>query len=311
MIFSINTVREQSDDIERLVDEIRSCDVELSDLKSQIGAKQQVITNAKISQSMRLAQISRLSGLSQPIELDHTYFFIDRFPHSQHQPQHLTGSSSSATPLKNLKTENLRGLGLMRTGEGVLLEARLNELSNLLEGHIFSFSSMASTLNTNPKNHTLVAPQIMALRTKAETLLKDYEKSEQRSFAFLLLLLFSPPLTSRHFRLLATVDEILSLRLEMIRLQRDAIENDYHLQLLEERYETEKRAMEMKITTGTEALRERYLAEYRAQDERYDHEIEKFEQKITRATQRHQENQKKTKSREEKLKEAVSKSQER
>jgi uncharacterized protein YicC (UPF0701 family) len=186
---SISSGREQTDEIERLTDDIRCCDAELNDLKSQLSAKQQVITNAKISQSMRLAQISRLSGLSQPIELDHTYFFVDRFPNSQseHRPQ-LSGTAAAS------KSENLRGLGLMRTGEGVLLEARLSELSKLLEGHIFSFSSMASTLNTNPKNHTFAAPQTVELRAKAESLLKDYEKSEQRSLVSSLLSVMKPAL---------------------------------------------------------------------------------------------------------------------
>jgi hypothetical protein len=160
--------------MKRLVEDIKICDSEIADLKSQISSKQQIVTNAKISQSMRLAQISRLSGLSQPIELDHTYFFVDRFPHdSPSQPP-----SSLSVPKQ--RTEHLQKLGIMRTGEGVLLEARLNEISTLLEGHIFSFNSMASTINVNPNNHIFNSAETVSLRLQAENHLKEYEKTEQR-----------------------------------------------------------------------------------------------------------------------------------
>jgi hypothetical protein len=170
--------REQEAEMERLVADINFCDQEILDLKSQISSKQQTVTNAKISQSMRLAQISRLSGLSQPIELDHTYFFVDRFPYdSSSQPPR--GSSSSLS-VPRQKTEHLQKLGIMRTGEGVLLEARLNEISTLLEGYLFSFNSMASTINVNPNNHIFNSAETISLRVQTEDHLKDFEKTEQR-----------------------------------------------------------------------------------------------------------------------------------
>lgn len=175
--------REQEAEVERLVADISLCDQEILDLKSQLSAKQQAVTNAKISQSMRLAQISRLSGLSQPIELDHTYFFVDRFPHdSLSQP---TKGSSLSVPRP--KSEQLQKLGIMRTGEGVLLEARLSEISKLLDGYLFSFSSMASTINVNPNNHIFNSAETVSLRVQAEDHLKDFEKTEQRYCPSLLL----------------------------------------------------------------------------------------------------------------------------
>lgn len=181
--------REQEDEISRLEEEIQTSNDELLRLKEEIGSKQQIITNAKISQSMRLAQISRLSGLSQPIELDHTYFFVDRFPHSNSssdQRNHPSSTSVSSNPQRTApislyKTENLQKLGIMKTGEGVLLEGRLNEITKLLEGHIFSFSSIASTINLNPDNHVYNTPETVQLREQVEKNLREYEKSEERS----------------------------------------------------------------------------------------------------------------------------------
>ncbi len=130
---------------------------------------QQDITNAKISQSMRLSQISRLSGLAQPIELDHTFFFVDRFPQSSIQRD----SSSNSR-------ENLQKLGILKTGESVLLEARLNEITKQIEGNIFAFSSTISSINLNPNFNLLHSPQSVSLKKEAIALVSEHEKCEQR-----------------------------------------------------------------------------------------------------------------------------------
>lgn len=93
-------------------------------------------------------------------------------------------------------------------------------------------------------------------------------------------------------------------------MQRDAIENDHRLELLERLYEKEKKEVEQKMTEGMEELRRKYSREYRLRNEHYDKEIAKLEGKIEKASRRYEVGTKKGKDQVETLRLAAEKSQE-
>ncbi|CAE7698408.1 unnamed protein product, partial [Symbiodinium microadriaticum] len=193
------------------VEEKASLEAELSNLDEQIIAlrndykiKQTEITNAKISQSMRQSQIARLSGLSQPIELDQTYFFVDRYGKRQSQ------QTSDATTIEHKAPANggIGRIGHMRTGEAVLLESRLLDISNLVDGHLNALTSKLAAVNTSDNNMILLRGDVnssrVQLKTEANTLVHNLDKVEHSLFA--------------------TILEILNLRLRMIVAQRQEVE---------------------------------------------------------------------------------------
>lgn len=107
--------------------------------------------------------------------------------------------------------------------------------------------------------------------------------------------------------MLATVVEILTLRLQMIKIQRDAIESDHRIALLECKYEKEKKEMDQRMVNSIAKLRDNYSREYHQRDKQYDKELETLEKKIAKAISRYEEGTEKEKIREERLKEALEK----
>jgi hypothetical protein len=184
--------------------EIISLDKQILALRNEHKVKQQEITNAKISQSMRQSQIARLSGLSQPIELDQTYFFVDRHANKQSSPSSVAANDA---PFPRPSSGMFKG-SQMRTGEAVLLESRLQDISKLLDGHLNAFSSKVASVNTNGSSVLMLEGDISSsrskLKTEATALVRNLDKKEHTLFA--------------------TMFEVLNLRLRMIITQRKEVE---------------------------------------------------------------------------------------
>jgi hypothetical protein len=259
---STSNFREKAEENQRIRDEIAECDSHLNNLKGELALYQQDITNAKISQSMRLSQISRLSGLAQPIELDHTFFFVDRFPQSSIQRD----SSSNSR-------ENLQTLGIVKTGESVLLEARLNEINKQIEGNIFAFSSAISSINLNPNFNFLHSPQSVALKKEASGLVGEHDRCEQRYIPLLHCI-------SHRISLLLTVLEILSLRLDMIHHQRESIEEDHLLKGTQLTHDREEKEMKERLQSAMKKMKDKYQLECKLTEEKYEKETELLVKKI-------------------------------
>lgn len=197
------SIRDKIEEKTGLEAEIISLDNQILALRNEHKVKQQEITNAKISQSMRQSQIARLSGLSQPIELDQTYFFVDRHANALSSP-----SSVAAIDVPSRSSTGLFKGSQMRTGEAVLLESRLQDVSRLLDGHMNSFSSKVASVNTNGSNLLMLEGDISNSRSKlkaeATALVRNLDKKEHTLFA--------------------TMFEVLNLRLRMIIAQRKEVE---------------------------------------------------------------------------------------
>ena len=178
--------------------EVQKLDDEISDLKKQYESIQQEITNIKISQTMRRSQIARLSGLSQPIEFDQTYFFTNRHP-DETTPRVPTKEQLGQNAAARITTSQ------MRTGDTVILESRLDAVSKLIQGQLNAFSTKLSSINLNETTTALnISTKRIKLRQEASDILVQLEKTESQLFA--------------------TIVELLCLRLRMMKAQREEVE---------------------------------------------------------------------------------------
>lgn len=261
--FLIEIDREKQSEIVRIKEDIQDCNLQIEDLKVQFSYKQQEITNAKISQSIRLSQISRLSGLSQPIGMDHTYFFTDRYPTPLQQSH--SRRNTQQTTFKN-SIEYLQQVEVAKTGEGIILEGKLKEVSNLLEGHLFALNSSMSSINLNPNNHAYQTSNIQTLSNEGTVKLKESETLQRR--------------------VLRTVVEILTLRLQMIKLQRETIEEEIELEIVEKKYEKESSELNEILERTLKEYEKKYNEEYETRSERYDKEIGRLQRQIEKEINR-------------------------
>lgn len=199
-----NYFRDKLEEKAALEAEIASLDEQILEMRNEHKLKQQEITNQKISQSMRQSQIARLSGLSQPIELDQTYFFVDRHAGKNGSPSSVSVVEENLAPVNG----GIGKIGHMRTGEAVLLEARLLDISRLLDGHLNAFSGKVSAVNTSGSSLIMMEGELSNSRTKlkseANALVEELDKTEHSLFA--------------------TMFEVLNLRLRMIVAQRKEVE---------------------------------------------------------------------------------------
>lgn len=200
--------RDKVEDIEISRIEVQKLDNEIKDLKLQYEQLQHEITNIKISQTMRRSQIARLSGLSQPVEFDQTYFFANRHPAGAEEDELLQARRGSPSQQQPAAAQ------MLRTGDTVILESRLDNVSKLIQGQLTWFQTQLSAVNLSagtPSSVAAASTEAVAsttkrskLRKEAMEILKEQEKKEEHLFA--------------------TILELLNLRLRMMIAQREEVE---------------------------------------------------------------------------------------
>mmetsp|Transcript_25418 Transcript_25418/g.37477 ORF Transcript_25418/g.37477 Transcript_25418/m.37477 type:complete len:353 (-) Transcript_25418:84-1142(-) len=237
--------RDRAEEEEAMRGDMMRLEEQIQQLRHDYQIKQQEITNAKVSQSMRRSQIARLNGLSQPIELDHTYFFVDRYPSSNSQ---LSASSLEKTHPTLSSTK----MGHMRTGEAAMLEGRLADVSKLAEGHLHAFSSKISSVSTSSET-VLSSVEGTNLKREAELLVKDLDNSEQKLYA--------------------TIFEILNLRLRMIIAQRQEVEEREALAAEKIKYEREEVAIRKKLDKDMTRIKSQFETDLLARMKQYERQV--------------------------------------
>jgi hypothetical protein len=183
--------------------EVDKMDALLSRVDEDIRLRRLDIANAQKAQENRKHQIDRLSNLSQPVELDHTFFFLNRRPMKSLQER---SSNKTNIPLKMYH---------LQSGDTVVLEGRLDEVTSFLHKRFKKLEDELATVKIHPdENIEMHEINQKQFREISENLTK-LEKYDRQIYANIL--------------------DIFRLRLYMIRLQREEAEdrelltNDYEL----------------------------------------------------------------------------------
>lgn len=256
--------RDKVEDIEISNMEVKKLSSQIQDLKVQYEQLQHEITNIKISQTMRRSQIARLSGLSQPVEFDQTYFFADRHPTSGDDGLH-------GSPPATLQQPGTAGMQMMRTGDTVILESRLDNVSKLIQGQLTLFQTKLSAINMSESPTVVNAPvesvpsvsstKRAKLRKEASEILKELEKKEEQLFA--------------------TILELLNLRLRMMVAQREEVEERERLRHEVEEYRAKEASLEFDLNEQLDANKAHFDKELAYQLNKYQRQLEKSTKKLS------------------------------
>lgn len=240
--------------------ELLKLDEQILALRNEYKVKQTEITNAKISQAMRQSQIARLSGLSQPIELDQTYFFVDRYPKSSQSSLSTPAAVEHAAPSNG----GICQIGHMRTGEAVLLESRLLDISNLLDGHLNSLSSKLAAINTSHNSLMSFEGENSGcrhqLKTEASSLVHNLDKVEHSLFATML--------------------EVLNLRLRMMVAQRQEVEMREALSEEKRSFQREQAQVVADMEHQLLQIKEQFEKDLTTRTMRYEKQLRLFTKKL-------------------------------
>jgi hypothetical protein len=158
--------REKEEDMELLKLQGEKLDNELYRIEEDIRLRQLDIANAKKSHLNRMSQIERLSHLSQPVDLDHTYFFINRQP---------MRTKENSPPKVHSSQKNYH----LQSGETILLEGRLDEITTALQKRFIHLDEVLSSVRYEGQmpvlSHTLFE--------ESSSLVNKIEKSDRQLFA--------------------------------------------------------------------------------------------------------------------------------
>lgn len=223
-------------------------DKEIAALNEEYRMKQQDITNARVSQSIRRSQIARLSGLAQPIELDHTYFFVNRYP-----------TTADTTPAK-IQTKATKFK--MRTGDMLLLEGRLEEITRHAENKLTTLFKNLSAVNTTSECVITSTPESIALRKSCTDALEQVD--------------------NMNFQLFSTVLEILRLRLKIMITQREEIELREEVAQQEDSFGHEISTMQRKTDGEIRKMKERYDEEHALRVKTYHRQLKQASSALKR-----------------------------
>lgn len=251
------------EDIEISKQEVQKLDSHISDLKLQYEQLQHEITNIKISQTMRRSQIARLSGLSQPVEFDQTYFFANRHPNADEEAAR-NSNGQQVMPQRAIATQ------MMRTGDTVILESRLDNVTKLIQGQLTLFQTKLSAINMSEMTAeaTVAAAAASAafetkrskLRAESIEVLKELEKKEDQLFA--------------------TILELLNLRLRMMVAQREEVEEREVLKNETEEYRRKEAELMCELNEQLDENKRQFDKDLAYQLNKYKRQLEKSTKKL-------------------------------
>ena len=190
--------RQRREDIEVAKLELAKAQKDVTRNSDLITRAKQAMEESQQARAARKKQIELLSELSQPVEHDVTYVGKDRHPHS---------TSTTANTNKFQDPEEIKKMvsRKYRTGEIVKLEQQLSEINSTIAKstgalmlRIIELKATATKLERN--NEGLIKRDY----EEADALVAELEKLDSQSFS--------------------SVNEILTLRLNIMRSQREEVE---------------------------------------------------------------------------------------
>ena len=275
--------RDKLEDIEASRREVQQLEEVAGKLKAEYEQLQHDITNAKISQTMRRSQIARLSGLSQPVEFDQTYFFADRHPPSSTSGSitlHNNNSSSvESEPMqKSIGMGSTKGAqGIMRTGDTVILESRLDDVSRIIQGQFHLFSTKLSSINLSdvPESSGCTSPKKSINVITAAAAVSSTKRANLRKEATEIL----NQLEKKEEQLHATIVELLNLRLRMMIAQREEVED-------REVLKNEKTEYERKEAEALSNMKSQLVHNKAQYEKELAHQLNKYKRQLQKSTKK-------------------------
>ena len=241
-------------DYKRLVREIINKKEELAAMRSQ--------------QEYRIAQIQRLSELSQPVQRDTTYVVKDRYASRaainmysgvtitdghididnvsvSSEESRLDGTPGSGRKFaakKKPTTSSRNAIKSLRTGEVMLLEGRLEEETRKLNSGIDELDMTLKEVKIGSKALDKVVMQSLdACRSEAASLIKEVDKLDHQGYL--------------------SVSELLHLRLKIMVAQREEIEELAQLKSDKEFFSAREIQMREQLLSDMTLMKRRLKAE--------------------------------------------------
>ena len=295
--------RDKVEDIEVSKVEVEKLDRVIKDLKLDYEQIQHEITNIKISQTMRRSQIARLSGLSQPVEFDQTYFFANRHPSSS--ASSVVDSPAAVGTRTGVGTAGAGGAvptQMLRTGDTVILEARLDNVSKLIQGQFHAFATRLSAINLSEAAAMPPAVSLASLSSSAApstsasssggsssgpssraaavtTATAAASSSSKRALLRAEAVAILKELEKAEEQLFATIIELLNLRLRMMIAQREEVEERETFRGEEKEHQQQEASTLLDLNS--------HLAENKRKfDKDLAHQLHKYQRQLHKSTQK-------------------------
>jgi hypothetical protein len=261
---------------EKITSDLKKVTREIMNKKSELNA-------LRNQQEYRIAQIQRLSELSQPVQRDTTYVFKDRYASraninmysgvtitdghididavsvssdetrtntgetdhgSNHGSNHGSGSGRrfAKSPKKSAATGSRNIIKSLRTGEVMMLEARLEEETRILNTSIEELDMALKEVKIGTKAlDKVVMKSLDSCRSEAAELIKEVDKLDHQGYL--------------------SVSELLNLRLKIMIAQREEVEELSQLRSDKEFFSARETQMREQLISDMSLMKRRLKAE--------------------------------------------------
>ena len=270
--------------------------MQLKKLNKEIINKNQELKTLKSTQEYRIAQIQRLSELSQPVQRDTTYIVNDKYAErgvlNMYSGVTITAGHidlekiekgeaedmsvddrsgrSGRSASSSVRNQNIHIIKSLRTGEVMQLEARLEEESRKLTSGVEELTLAMQEVTVGTKALDLVVTRNLdRSREEAAVLVKDVDRMDHQGYL--------------------AVSELLTLRLRIMMAQREEIEELAQLRSDKEFFGARERQMRDQLINDMGLMKRRLKAEagnsnkdFHSQHLALDKQLDKMKKKLAR-----------------------------